>query len=46
VPEKETKEKPPQPSQPQASLQSQYIPDKTLRKVCLETADKPEEKKK
>jgi len=46
VPEKETKEKPPQPPQDQASSLSQYVPDKTLRRVCLEKADKPEEKKK
>jgi hypothetical protein len=32
--------------QAQASSQSQYIPDKTLRRVCLEKADKPEKSNK
>ena len=48
MPETETKEKPSQTpqTQAQASSQSQYVPDKTLRRVCLEKADKPEEKQK
>jgi len=42
----EKKEKPSQTSQTQASSQSQYIPDKTLRRVMIEKAEKPEESKK
>ena len=48
MPEEETKEKPSQTqqTQAQASSQSQYIPDKTLRRVMIEKADKTEEDKK
>jgi hypothetical protein len=48
VPEKEKKEGPSQTTQPQAqaSSQSQYLPDKTLRRICLEEAKKSEENEK
>jgi hypothetical protein len=48
VPEAESKEKPSQATQTQAqtSSQNQYVPDKKLRRVCLEEAEKSEEKKK
>ena len=46
MPETETKKKTPQTPHAQASSQSQYVPDKTLRRVAIEKADKPKENKK
>jgi len=48
VSETEKKDKPSQASQTKVSSgnQSQYIPDKTLRRVMIEKADKSEESKK
>jgi hypothetical protein len=43
--ETEKKETPPQSTQTHATSQGQYIPDKTLRRVCLESQNRPEEKK-
>ena len=44
MPEAKAKEKPSQ--APQAQAPSQYVPDKTLRRVAIEKADKSEENKK
>ena len=44
--ETQKKEKPSQAPQIKPSPQSQYIPDKTLRRVAIEKADRSEESKK
>ena len=48
MPETEKKEKPSQGSQTRVSSgsQSQYIPDKTLRRVAIDKADKTGERQK
>ena len=43
--ETQKKEKPSKAPQTQASPQSQYTPDKTLRRVAIEKADRSKESK-